>query len=116
MHFLWRYQSFCRFVFKRIRNYKNKHRASGDSENRRTERIPQKVFRCGSEDHLIAKYPKPPKEIERCQNQVYFNEIVNSAPQKECNNGKNNNNQNIFTSIARISDNEEGPSKNFSDS
>ena len=31
------------------------------SSNRQIERTPRKFFRCGSEDHMIAKYPKPPK-------------------------------------------------------
>ena len=48
--------------FKRIRKEKEKARAAGDLDNRRTERTPQKCFRCGSEDHLIEKCPKPTKE------------------------------------------------------
>ena len=39
------------------------------------ERTTQKCFRCGSEDHMISKWPK----------QVCFNEKVNRA----CDNGKN---------------------------
>ena len=39
--------------------------AAGDSDNRQTERTPQKCFRCGSEDHLIEKCPKPPKDNEK---------------------------------------------------
>ena len=31
------------------------------SYDRQTERTPWRCFRCGSEDHMIAKYPKPPK-------------------------------------------------------
>ena len=47
--------------FKRILKEKGKSRLAGDSYNTRTERTPQKCFRCGSEEHLIAKCPKPPK-------------------------------------------------------
>ena len=47
--------------FKRIIQGK-KTLAAGDLDNRRTKRTPQKCFRCGSEDHLIAKYTKPPEE------------------------------------------------------
>ena len=55
--------------FKTIRKEKEKACAAGDLENRRTECIPRKCFRCGSEDHLITKCPNPPKE----KNQVRFN-------------------------------------------
>ena len=48
--------------FKKIRKEKEKVRAAGDSDNRQTERTPRKCFRFGSEDHLIEKCPKPPKE------------------------------------------------------
>ena len=54
----------------------------GDLEYRRTERTPRKCFRCGSEDPLIAKCPKPPKDNEKHQNQVRFNERGNHAEQK----------------------------------
>ena len=47
--------------FKRIRKEKEKSCADGDSDNRRTERTPLKCFRYGFEDHLIAKFPNPPK-------------------------------------------------------
>ena len=47
--------------FKRIRKENEKDFAAGASDNRRTEQTPRKCFRCGSEDHLIAKCPKPPK-------------------------------------------------------
>ena len=53
----------------------------------------QKWFRCGSEDHMIAKCPK----------QVCFNEKVNSA----CNNGKNNSDCKIYVSMAWKSSNDE---------
>ena len=44
-----------------IRKEKEKDRAAGDSDNGHTERTPRKVFRCGSEDHLIEKFPKTSK-------------------------------------------------------
>ena len=73
---------------------------------------PRKCFTCGSQDHLIAKYPKPPKENEKRQKQVCFNENLNRA----CDNGKNNNDQKIYTSLARMSVNDQYPSVNFGDS
>ena len=68
---------------------------SGASDNRRTERTSRKRFRCGSEDHLIAKCPKPPKDNEKWQKQVRYNEKGNL----ECDNGENNSDQKIYTSF-----------------
>ena len=69
-------------------------------------------FRCGSEEHLIAKFPKPPKENEKQKNQVHFNEKGNFA----FNNRKNNSDQKIYASMARMSVNDECPSGNYGDS
>ena len=77
-----------------------------------TEHTPWKCFRCGSQDHLIAKFPKPPKEKYKRQNKVRFNEKGNRA----CDNGKNNSNQEIYAFMACMSDNDEFPSGNFGDS
>ena len=43
---------------KRIRKEKEKSRAVDVSSNIQMERTPRKCFRCGSEDHIIAKCPK----------------------------------------------------------
>ena len=48
--------------FKMIRKGKDKSRAVDVSSNRHMERPPRKCFICGSEDHIIAKCPKPPKD------------------------------------------------------
>ena len=98
--------------FKSIRQEKEKARSAGDSENRQIERTPRKCFRCGSEDHLIAKCPKPPKENQKHRKQVSFNEKVNRA----YDNGKNNSDQKIYAYMACMSDNEGCPSGNFGDS
>ena len=73
-------------------------------------------FRCGSKDNLIIKYPNPPKENKKQQKQVRFNERGNHASQKKCDNGKSNNDQKIYASMARMSNNDEFPSRNFGDS
>ena len=57
------------------------------------ECTPQKCFRCGSEDHMIAKCPK----------QVCFNEKGNRAYE----NSKNNSDCEIYASMARMSRNDE---------
>ena len=60
------------------------------------ELIIWKFFRCGSEDHMIAKCPKPQKDNEKQQRQLSFNEKGN----REFNNGKNNDDQKIYASMA----------------
>ena len=82
--------------FKRIRKEKNKSRAVDVSSNRNTESPPRKCFRCGSEDHMIAKYPKPQKDNDKRRRQLHFNEKGNRA----CDNGKNNNDHKIYASMA----------------
>ena len=47
---------------------KGKSRAIDVSSNRNSERPPRKCFRCGSEDHIIAKCPKQPKGNEERRN------------------------------------------------
>ena len=48
--------------FKWIRKEKEKIRAVDASSNRNSECPPRKFFIYGSEDHMIAKFPKPPKD------------------------------------------------------
>ena len=80
------------------------------------ERMLRKFFRCGSEDHIIVNYTNPPKDNEKKRKQVRYSERGNRASQKECNNGKNNNDRKIYASMSHVSDNEECPSRDFSDS
>ena len=82
------------------------------SSNRNLERPPRKCFRCGFEDHMIAKFPKPPKDNEKRRNQVRFNEKGNRA----CDNGENNDNHKIYAYMARISSNDERSSEKYGDS
>ena len=76
------------------------------------ELTPWKCFRCGSEDHMIVKFPKPPKDNEKHRKQVRFNEKGN----RSCDNGKNNDNQKIYESMAQMSSNYERLSENYGDS
>ena len=101
-----------RIFFKRIRKEKEKARAVDVSSNRNSERPPWKCFRCGSEDHIIAKCPKPPKDDKKWLNQVSFNENVNRA----CNNGEDNDDQKIYASMARMPSNDERKSVKYGDS
>ena len=88
----------------------------GNLDNRHVESRPRKFFRCGSEDHLIAKLPKPPIKNEKWRKQVRFNKGGDRASQKECDNGKNNNDKKIYAYMARMSDNEKCPSRKFCNS
>ena len=73
-----------------------KARAVDVSYNRNSERPPRKCFRCGSEDHMIAKCPNPPKDNEKQRKQVYFNEKGNRA----CDNGEDHDDHKIYASMA----------------
>ena len=82
------------------------------SENRQTERTPRKCFRCGSEDHIIAKCPKPIKDNEKRQKKVRLNEKGNCP----CDNGENNSDKKIYAYMAHMSNNDECSSANYGDS
>ena len=88
-----------------------KSSAAGASDNRRTERTSRKCFSCISEDHIIAKCPKPPKDNEKRQKKLRFNETGNRAR----NNSKNNSDQKIYVSMEHMSNNDKFPSGNFGD-
>ena len=76
------------------------------------ERTPIKCFRCGYEDHMIAKFPKPPKDNDKRRRQARFNKKGNRA----CNNGEDDNDHKIYASMARMSSNDERSSENYGDS
>ena len=84
---------------------KKKARAASHSDNREMERTPWKCFRCGPQDNLISKCPKPPKDIEKQKNQLHLNEKGNRA----CESGKNNSEQKIYAYMERMSGNDECP-------
>ena len=69
-------------MFQKNQKGKERAHADGDLENRCTERTPRKRFRCGSEDHLISKCPKPPKDNKTQRKQVCFSERGNRGSQK----------------------------------
>ena len=76
------------------------------------ERTPLKNFRCGSEDHLIEKCPKPLEDKQKRRKQVHLNEKGNCA----CDNDTNNRDHKIYASMARMSINDECLSENYGDS
>ena len=89
-------------MFQKDGKEKEKARAVDVSSNKNSERPPWKCFRCGSEDHTIAKCPNQPKDNEKRQKQVRFNEKVNRA----CDNGEDKNDHKIYVSMARMSSND----------
>ena len=95
-----------------IRKEKEKARAVDVSSNNNSERLPRKCFRCGSEDHMIAKFPKPPTDNEKRRKQVRFNEKGYRA----CNNGEDNDDHKIYASMVRMSSDDERESKQYGDS
>ena len=91
--------TFCKGViqsayecFKRIRKKKEKAHAVHVSPNRKMECKPRKCFRCGYEDHMIAKYQKQ--------------ESSNEKGNRACNIGENISDWNIYASMARMSSND----------
>ena len=99
-----------------IKKDKEKTRAVGDMENQQTECTYHKCFRCGSVDHLIAKCLEPPRDTEIWRNQFRFNDRVNCASQKECENGRDDTNQYIYSFMARMSGNDRMFSRDFGES
>ena len=93
-------------MFQKYPKVKRKTRAAGHLDNKQMKRTPQKCFRYGSQDRLIAKCTKPPKENEKRQNQVRFNEKGNCT----CYNSENNSNQKIYAYMPWMSINDEYPS------
>ena len=69
-------------IFKRIIKDKEIVRTAGDLDKRRTELTPHKCFICRSEDNIIDKCTKPPKDNEKQRKQVSFSERGNGESKK----------------------------------
>ena len=95
-----------------MRKEKEKSHAVDVSSNRNSERLPRKCFKCGSEDHMVTKCPKPPKDNEKWQRKLRFNETSSCA----CDNCKNNSDQKIYASMARMSSDDECSSEHYGES
>ena len=76
------------------------------------ERPPRKCLICGSEDHIITKCPKPPKDNEKRRKQVRFDKKVNCA----CDNGEDSDDHKKYASIARIFSDDKRKSVKYGDS
>ena len=91
---------------------RKKARAVGISSNRKSECLPWECYRCGSEDRMIAKYPKPSKDSEKLRKSVCFHEKGDCA----CDNNKYDNDYNIYASMPRMSSDDERGIKEYGDS
>ena len=95
-----------------IRKEKEKARSAGTSSNKNSDRPIRKCFRCGSEDHLIAKCPKPSKDSEKRRKSDKSKEKVNRA----CNNSDDDNDLKVYASMAQMSINDECENKDYGNS
>ena len=95
--------------FKKIRKEIEKSRSAGTSSNKNSDRSTRKWFRCGSENHLIAKFPKPPKDSEKRRKSDKSKEKGNSAKD----NSDDDNDLKVYASMARMSNDDERKIKNL---
>ena len=98
--------------YSKIRKEKEKARSAGTPSNKNSDRPAQKCFRCGSEDHLIAKCPKPPKDSEkRCKSEK-AKEKGNSAKD----NSDDDDDLKVYASMAKMSNDDVRENKDYGDS
>ena len=83
-------------MFQNTKKEKEKARSAGTSYNKNSDRPARKCFRCGSEDHMIAKCPKPPKDSEKRRKSEKSKEKGNRA----CNNSDNDDELKVYASMA----------------
>ena len=91
---------------------KQKARSAGTSSNKSSDRPARKCFRFGSEDNLIAKCPKPPKDIEKRRKSDKSKEKGN----RMCDNSDDDNEPKVYASMARMSNDDVRKNKYYGDS
>ena len=99
-------------MFQNIRKEKEKARSAGTLSNKNSDRPARKCVRCGSEDHLIAKCIKPPKDSEKRRKSDNSKEKGNSAKD----NSNDDNDLKVYASMARMSSDDKRESKDYGDS
>ena len=85
--------------FQNIRKEKEKASSAVTSSNKNLYLPARKYFRCGSEDHMIAKCPKPPKESEKRRKSEKSKEKANSAKD----NSDDDDDLKVYAYMARMS-------------
>ena len=99
-------------MLKNIRKEKDKSRSAGTSSNKNSDRPARKCFRCGSEYHMIAKFPKPSKDSEKRRKSDKSKEKVNRV----CNNSDDDNDLKVYIYMARMSSDNERKNKDYGNS
>ena len=84
------------FFSKKIRKEKEKSRSAGTSSNKNSDCPPRKFFRCESEDHMIAKCPKTPKDSEKIRKSEKSKEKGNRV----CDNRDDDDELKVYASMA----------------
>ena len=97
---------------KKIRKEKEKARSAGASSNKNSDRPACKCFRCRSEDHLIAKFPKPPKDSEKRRKSDKSKEKGNRV----CDNSDDENELKVYAYISRMSNDDVRENKDYGNS
>ena len=97
--------------FLKIRKDKEKAHSTGALSNKHSDHPARKFFRYRSEDHLIAKCPKPPKDGEKKRKKVSFNEKGNSAKY----NSDDDDDLKVYASMARMSNDDVSKNKDYGD-
>ena len=99
-------------MFQNIRKEKEKARSAGTSSNKNSDRPTWKCFRCGSEDHLIAKCPKPPKDSDKRRKSDKSKENFKSAK----GNSDDDDDLKVYASMARMSNDDVRKNKDYGNS
>ena len=98
--------------FKKIRKEKEKSRSAGTSSHKNSDCPAQKCFRCGSVDHMIAKFPKPPEDSEKRRKSEKSKEKGNRA----CNNSDDENDHKVYAYMDRLSSDDKCENKDYGES
>ena len=99
-------------MLQKDQKVKEKARSAGTSYNKNYGRPERKCFKCGSEDHIIEKCPKPPKDIEKRHKSEKSKEKSNCA----CNNSDDDNDLKVYASMAQMSSDDKIENKDYGDS
>ena len=98
--------------FKKIRKEQEKAGSTGTSSNKNSDRPDRKCFRGGSEDHLIAKFPRSPKDSEKRRKSDKSKEKVNRAND----NSDDEDDLKVYASMAQMSNDDKSENKDYGDS
>ena len=101
-------------MFQKDKIKKDKARSAGASSNKNSDRPAWKCFRCVSEDHLIAKFPKPPKYGKNKNKKVSFKDKEKGNSAKD--NSDDTNDLKVYASMARMSNDDLSKNKYYGDS